>query len=201
MEGNLLYYKGLVGGFKKVYCQINCYDFVAFKGKDVKEILRISLDKAHNEKEGITTEVYPFRKDATQFMLLVQTAKSKKIKYSFKAQTNEEAHLWIKCINQFTENLEENMQIPEPEMDEIIDGQIHEVEHGSSDTRSHPRSQSASASKKKGKMEHLKFQQLYEVFHSKLFVEDNDLNTKIQALSNIQEMFKQEKQALIDLVN
>lgn len=134
-------------------------------------------------------------------MLLVQTAKSKKMKYSFKAQTKEEAHLWIKCINQFTENLEENMQIPEPEMDEIIEGQIHEVEHGSSDTKSHPRSQSVSVSKKKGKTDRLKFQELYKVFHSKLFVEDNDLNTKIQALTNIQEMFKHEKQSLIDLVN
>lgn len=60
MEGNLLYYKGLVGGFKKVYGQINCSDFVAFKGKDSKEILRISLDKVQNEKEGVTTEVYPY---------------------------------------------------------------------------------------------------------------------------------------------
>ena len=49
MEGNLQYYKGLVGGFKKVYGQIDCSDFVAYreqKKADKLEILRIQLDKA-----------------------------------------------------------------------------------------------------------------------------------------------------------
>lgn len=32
MEGDLLYYKGIVGGFKKVYCVIESSDFVAYKG-------------------------------------------------------------------------------------------------------------------------------------------------------------------------
>ena len=60
MEGDLLYYKGLVGGFKKIYAQIDSTDFVAFKTKpsalDSKEILRLPLDKATSDEsaKGIT---------------------------------------------------------------------------------------------------------------------------------------------------
>ena len=32
MEGELMYYKGLVAGFKKVYGLIESSDFVAFQG-------------------------------------------------------------------------------------------------------------------------------------------------------------------------
>ena len=60
MEGDLLYYKGIVGGFKKIYAQIDSTDFVAFKAKpsalDSKEILRLPLDKVSSEEsdKGIT---------------------------------------------------------------------------------------------------------------------------------------------------
>ena len=60
MEGDLLYYKGIVGGFKKIYAQIDSTDFVAFKAKpsaiDSKEILRLPLDKVSSDEsaKGIT---------------------------------------------------------------------------------------------------------------------------------------------------
>jgi hypothetical protein len=60
MEGDLLYYKGIVGGFKKIYAQIDSTDFVAFKAKpsalESKEILRLPLDKATSDEsaKGIT---------------------------------------------------------------------------------------------------------------------------------------------------
>ena len=60
MEGNLQYYKGLVGGFKKIYGLVDSSDFVAFKGQknsqDFKEILRIQLEDG-------STEVYPVEKE------------------------------------------------------------------------------------------------------------------------------------------
>jgi hypothetical protein len=31
MEGHLLYYKGIVGGFKKIYANIESSDFVAYQ--------------------------------------------------------------------------------------------------------------------------------------------------------------------------
>ena len=56
MEGELLYYKGIVAGFKKAYAQIDGSEFVAFKAKpsaaDSKEIMRLSLDKNTNDDKG-----------------------------------------------------------------------------------------------------------------------------------------------------
>jgi hypothetical protein len=50
MEGDLLYYKGLVAGFKKVYGLLESSDFVAFKGsknsQEFSEFLRISLQNS-----------------------------------------------------------------------------------------------------------------------------------------------------------
>ena len=46
MEGELLYYSGFVGGFKKIFAQIEGSHFVGKKNKgDTKESLRISLQK------------------------------------------------------------------------------------------------------------------------------------------------------------
>ena len=68
MESELLYYKGIVGGFKKVYCVVESSEFVAYKGKknssDFKEILRIQLDAEKSNVEGNgPTEVFPYGKE------------------------------------------------------------------------------------------------------------------------------------------
>jgi hypothetical protein len=67
MEGELSYYKGLVGGTKKIYGLIESSDFVAFKGTkkdaDFKEILRIPLEKDESEKTQTCTEVFPYGKE------------------------------------------------------------------------------------------------------------------------------------------
>jgi hypothetical protein len=56
MEGDLQYYKGIVGGFKKTYAQIDSTDFVTFKAKpsaaESKEILRLPLDKNLSDDNG-----------------------------------------------------------------------------------------------------------------------------------------------------
>ena len=48
MEGELFFYKGLVGGFKKIYALIDSSDFVAYEPKknsdELIEVLRISLE-------------------------------------------------------------------------------------------------------------------------------------------------------------
>mmetsp|Transcript_25632 Transcript_25632/g.39445 ORF Transcript_25632/g.39445 Transcript_25632/m.39445 type:complete len:92 (+) Transcript_25632:402-677(+) len=41
---------------------------------------------------------------------------------------------------------------------------------------------------------------LYDAFHNRLFVDDCDLNVKIQALNQIQEMFKAETQSLQEMM-
>lgn len=41
---------------------------------------------------------------------------------------------------------------------------------------------------------------LYDAFSSKLFVDECDLDTKIQALKDVQDMFKQEIEILQDMV-
>ena len=48
MEGELFFYKGLVGGFKKIYALIDSSDFVAYETKrnsdELVEILRVCLE-------------------------------------------------------------------------------------------------------------------------------------------------------------
>ena len=39
--------------------------------------------------------------------------------------------------------------------------------------------------------------QTFEAFHNRLFVDDCDLNVKIQALSQIQDMFREETATLV----
>ena len=86
MEGELKYYKGLVGGFTKVYGLIERSDFVAFKSqKNREEMVRVVLESGWN-----SAEVYPHNKDITQFWLEIKGQKNKKIKYFFKTNTPEE---------------------------------------------------------------------------------------------------------------
>jgi len=42
---------------------------------------------------------------------------------------------------------------------------------------------------------------LYQAFQSRLFVDDCDLNVKIKALNEIQEMFRLEKKSLEQMVS
>ena len=116
MESELLYYKGLVGGFKKVYSVIESSEFVAYKGKrntnDFKEILRIQLDADKLKVEGNgPTEVFPYGKENIQFMMIQQTQKKKKMeksKHFFKCSSTQENQLWIQCINKFTLNIKDD---------------------------------------------------------------------------------------------
>ena len=48
----------------------------------------------------------------------------------------------------------------------------------------------------KNTLDEFQMDNLYDAFHSRLFVDDCDLNIKIKALGEIQEMFKKEKKAL-----
>lgn len=42
---------------------------------------------------------------------------------------------------------------------------------------------------------------MHNAFHSRLFVDDCDLNVKVQALNDIQDMFKIEKKSLEVMMN
>ena len=83
--------------------------------------------------------------------------------------------MWAIAINQFTNNLNE---------DEISD----------SDDSDHLEKRQPS------KLAPLDPDSLFEAFHSRLFVDDCDLNVKIRTLNEIQAMFKIEKKALEALI-
>ena len=75
MEGDLLYYSGLIGRFKKIYGLIDGGDFVAFKGQknsqEFQEILRIPLQPYENDKGNAEyAHVYPHSTN-NQFSLTI----------------------------------------------------------------------------------------------------------------------------------
>jgi hypothetical protein len=151
------------------------------------------------------TEVFPSDKGNTQFIIVYQLAKNKKDKkqkHYFKAASPELTMLWLKCINKFTRNLNE---------DDMTNQILHDIEaneNPSSDSGSHHYQRTIDSSTKKvkeeketpGVFDEFSRQNLYNAFHSRLFVDDCDLNVKIKALNDIQEMFKNENASLMKLI-
>ena len=102
----------------------------------------------------------------------------KKKKYAFKANTPEETRSWAMAINKFTNNLDENV--------------FYEQESDESEEIVQP--------KKGKKIQPLDNENLFEAFHSRLFVDDNDLNVKVNTLNEIRDLFNLEKKALESMI-
>jgi hypothetical protein len=191
MEGNLLYYKGMVGGFKRVYAHIDSSDFVTYApaGKQSrKELLRIPLEPLSTNQTRQLTEVQPNSKakDNQQFYLIrysgpkAQGSKLSELKrFLFKADSFEENMLWIKCLNKYTQNL----------LEEATPAIVDQEELPLEPTK---------PKKKKRKVNVVDNQ--VNAFHSRLFVDDCDLNAKVEFINSIQTMLKKESADLVAIV-
>ena len=82
------------------------------------------------------------------------------------------------AVNKFTNNLSEDV--------------FNEQESEESDEVIQPR--------KGRKLEPLDNENLFEAFHSRLFVDDKDLNVKVNTLNEIRELFTHEKKALESMI-
>lgn len=102
---------------------------------------------------------------------------SKKKKFAFKASSPEETRSWAMAINKVTNNLSESVFF-EQESDDSEDTQP----------------------KRGKKLAAIDNENLFEAFHSRLFVDDKDLSVKVDTLNEIREMFKMEKQALESMI-
>lgn len=111
----------------------------------------------------------------------------RKVKHLFKASNPEETQLWIKTINAYTDNIKWD------ETDQNVNGSFGSKSTPSKDKKRSKTIGSFTASTKreviqeslgaqKTPVEMTRNEELFKAFHSKLFVDDCDLNVKVKAL-------------------
>ena len=122
----------------------------------------------------------------------------RKVKHLFKASTTEETQLWIKTINAYTDNIKWD------ETGQNVKGSFGSKSTPIKDKKRSKTIGSFTASTKREviqetPVEMTRNEELFKAFHSKLFVDDCDLNVKVKALQEVRIMFKAQMEKVNEL--
>jgi len=109
-------------------------------------------------------------------------------RHLFKAETPEQGVLWIKCLNKYTNNLD---QLIEEDLSTKV-GQKEEKPKA----QARPRKQRKQAAPTKEDM----VEEQVDSFYQRLYVDDCDFNEKIETINAMLEMHREEAEQLDTII-